>query len=67
MSSLFVYCPRLAVPLATFVMSLGRFRSMSARAVYLSFFLAYMWGLFVVTYMVKLARYGTPVLQPLPI
>jgi len=38
MSSLFVYYPRLVVPLATFVMSLGWFRSVPARVVYLSCF-----------------------------
>jgi len=38
MSSLSVYCPRLAVSLATFVMSLGWFRSILTRSVYFSCF-----------------------------
>jgi len=38
MASFSVHYPRLVAPLATFVMSLGWFRSMSARGVYFSCF-----------------------------
>ena len=58
MSSLFVYCPRLVVPLATLVMGLGRLG--------LSRLEPGTWvvsGIYVVIvycyYLVKLARYGT--------
>jgi len=66
MSSLFVYCPRLAVPLATLVMGLGQLGLRRPEP-----------GTWVVSgidvvivycyYLVRLTRYGTPVPQPLPI
>jgi len=66
MSSLFVYCPRLTVPLAALVMGLGRLglcRSEPATWV--------VFGIDVVIvycyYLVELASYGTLAPQPLPI
>jgi len=66
MSSLFVYCPRLVVPLATLIMGLGRLGLCQPKPD--------TWvvsGIDVVIvycyYLVKLAKYDTPVPQPLPI